>query len=81
MKYIEELSPGDMFTYSNNHFILTTDFKKRGSKLAYSLIDGSPKWFNSADTVEPSQLYTIDEDNNVVLFKNDNLKIKIKDLS
>ena len=66
MKYIEELSPGECFTFNNQLFILTTDFKKNGQKLAYCLFDGSPRWMNSQDNIESTLIYTLDKNSNII---------------
>jgi hypothetical protein len=65
MKYIEELNPGDCFTFDSSLFILTSDFKKNGQKLSYSLCSGQPRWMNSQDIVESTSIYTLDENNNI----------------
>ena len=65
MKYIEELSAGECFTFNNQLFILTIDFKKNGQKLAYCLVDGSSRWMNSQDIVESTSIYTLDDNNNI----------------
>lgn len=69
MKYIEELSHGDVFTIDTKTFLLTSDFKKSGDKLAYSMVDGSPKWFSSQAIVEVVPIYTLDSDNNTIPIK------------
>lgn len=65
MKYIEELSCGDCFKIDNQLFILTSDFRKNGQKLAYSLLSGNPRWMNSTDITETISIYTLDENNNI----------------
>lgn len=69
MKYIEELSNGDTFKIDNSIFLLTSDFKKNGDKLAYSMVDGSPKWFSGGVVVDIATTYTLDNDNNIVPIK------------
>jgi hypothetical protein len=69
MKYIEELVSGDCFVYENQYFLLTSDFKKNGKKLCYSLQDGFAKWFENNDIVDHEQMYCLDKDNNVVAIK------------
>lgn len=69
MKYIEELIAGDTFEIENKFFLLTSDFKKNGSRLAFSLQDGSAKWFNSQAIVESLPVYRLDNDNNTVPLK------------
>lgn len=68
-KYIEELMHGDSFIIDNDYFVLTTDFKKNGSRLAVSLQDGNSRWFDSTTIVEPNQLYLMDKDNNIIPIK------------
>lgn len=69
MKYIEELVPGDIFVSENHLFILTIDFKKNGSRLCVSLINGQPKWMNSDSIVHTEQLYKLDNNNNITPIK------------
>jgi hypothetical protein len=69
MNYIEELVAGDAFIHNNIYYILTSDFKKDGQKLSYSLIDGFPKWLNGSSIVEKINLYTIDQTNNILPIK------------
>jgi hypothetical protein len=77
MKYIEELCPGDTFQSDNKFFLLTSDFKKSGAKLAFSLQDGSAKWFDSQTIVDILPIYCLDKDNNIIPIKetpkNDNI--------
>jgi hypothetical protein len=65
MKYIEELTNGDAFSYNNLFFLLTADFKKDNSKLCYNIVDGSCQWFSPTEIVESMQLFYIDKDNNI----------------
>ncbi len=69
MKYIEELNNGDIFAVDQHTFLLTSDFKKNGSKLAYSLKNGNPKWFEASDIVDAVQIYTMDEKNTIIPIK------------
>jgi len=69
MKYIEELDPGNIFSYNNNIYLLTIDFKKNRSKLAFSLKDGTPLWFEPECIVEKISLYTLDPSNNITPIK------------
>ncbi len=69
MKYIEELKSGDCFLYENQYFLLTSDFKRDGKKLCYSLKDGFPKWFENNCIITHEQVYSLDKDNNVVAIK------------
>ncbi len=69
MKYIEELIAGDSFIYNNKYYILTSDFKGNGQKLAYSLDEGFAKWFDATNIVEKISLYTLDNQNNILPIK------------
>ena len=69
MKYIEELSNGDCFEYDRSKFLLTADFRKNGDRLAYSVIDGTAKWFNSQSIVDICPIYTLDNNNNIIPVK------------
>ncbi len=69
MKYLEEISIGDCFVLSGNYFILTTDFKKNGDKLAVCLSDGSSKWIKSNDMIDPIDIFTLDKDNNIIAIR------------
>jgi hypothetical protein len=73
MKYLEELNYGDAFLLVNNPveevFFLTSDYKKSGEKLCYSLKNGSSRWFESNLLVDLLPLYSLDKENNVVAVK------------
>jgi|694.fasta_scaffold05897_12 hypothetical protein len=66
MKYLEELNIGDSFSYQNQVFLLTSDFKANGNKLCYSLNTGFPTWLSSQSIVEHSPIYILDKDNNII---------------
>ena len=69
MKYLEELNTGECFVYKEQNVLLTSDFKRDGSKLCYSLANGYAKWLNSQEIVEPLSIYSLDKDNNIVSIK------------
>lgn len=69
MKYIEELAPGDCFTFNNNKYLLTSDFKSSGTRLSYSLNNGSPKWFEANTMVSQEPIYILDKNNNIIAIK------------
>ena len=69
MKYIEELSAGDTFTQADKVFIMTCDFKSNGKRLGIRFDDGFPIWFDASSMVEPTPVYQLDKDNNVVPIK------------
>lgn len=77
MKYIEELSSGDCFEYESKKFLLTSDFRKNGFRLAYSLTDGFSSWMSSQTMVDILPIYCLDKDNNITPVKevqrNDNI--------
>jgi hypothetical protein len=68
-KYIEELSYGDAFISDSLYYVLTSDFKKNGDRLAICLSDGSARWFNSSLITKPTQLYITDKDSNIIPIK------------
>jgi len=72
MKYIEELLSGDIFSYQSKLFILTSDFKKNGSRLGIGLSDGFPAWFKSDEIVISEQIFILDTDNNIIPIQNVN---------
>ena len=69
IKYIEELNIGDCFTTSDGGYILTTDFKSNGYRLAISLKTGQSKWISGDTIVTIIDIFTLDKDNNIVAFK------------
>lgn len=72
MKYIEELSIGDIFTTKNILYILTSDFKKDGSRMGISLSNGFSFWFNGQDPVDIQPIFTMDKENNIIPITNAN---------
>ena len=64
MKYLEELCSGDCFSYQENIYLLTADFKSSGQKLCYNLRNGSCRWFEQNLIIEDEQLYILDTNNN-----------------
>lgn len=88
MKYLEELSPGDLFVFQNKRFILTSNFKQKKNDAihyeAISIIDGMPRWFIAASIVDLLDLYYRDKDGNILLlkeFKDEGDIFKNKDIS
>lgn len=69
MKYIEELAAGDSFVYNELVFVLTSDFKKNGDRQACSLKTGFCQWFSSQTIVKQTQIFTLDDNNNIVPVK------------
>lgn len=70
MKYAEELSAGDFFILNDKVFLLTSDFKKDGSRLGISCLNGSPNWINSQAIVSVLEPLVLDKDNNLISIKN-----------
>lgn len=68
-KFIEELDHGDAFSFGASYYVLSTDFKKSGDQLCFSLIDGKPRWFKSNDIVSHIPLFTMDKDSNIIAIK------------
>lgn len=77
MKYIEELEPGDCFSFENNLFILTCDFK-RGHKLSINLKTGHSRWIEFDKSVEKTSIYSIDENTNFYPINPENSNAAIK---
>jgi hypothetical protein len=69
MKYLEEINIGDCFIFESKYFVLTSDFKKNGDKLAVSLNNGSCKWIKSDTIINPIDIFTFDENNNIIAIK------------
>lgn len=69
MKYVEELDCGDTFSFKDQIFLLTSDFKANGSRLCYSLIDGYPSWIPNQTMVNHNPVYILDKDNNTISIK------------
>lgn len=73
MKYIEEISAGDLFIIDNQRYVLSSDYKMASKdkvkKMAVSINDGSVRWFGSSEIVEIESLYYRDSDGNILLVK------------
>jgi hypothetical protein len=69
MKYIEEISAGDCFEFKDKKYLVTNNFKKNGSKLCCSLLDGHGIWFDSSTIVEIFPIYGLDSNNNTYPIK------------
>lgn len=66
MKYIEELSSGDVFRYKNELYLLTGDFKINGQRMAISLKDGFSSWHNGQTIVDKTPIFVLDTENNII---------------
>lgn len=72
MKYLEELIPGNLFSYKNEHFILTCDFrliKDNKKYLCISIKNGLSYWMNGNTSVEILDLYYRDIEGNIIAVK------------
>lgn len=72
MKYLEELRPGDFFTYQSNQFLLSGDFKIKNHKkhhLAINTKDGFCRWMEADIIVESLDLYYYNEEKLMVALK------------
>lgn len=72
MKYLEELTPGSFFSYNNEKFLLTSDFRSNKDQKKFNCINisnGSNRWIEDNTTVEVIYLYYQDEEKNLVLLK------------
>ena len=72
MKYLEELIPGDLFSYKNEYFILTCDFrniKDNKKYLCMSINNGFSNWMEGNTSVEILDLYFRDKEGNIIAVK------------
>jgi hypothetical protein len=69
MKYLEELSFGDCFSYNNGYYVMSSDFKQNGKKSCLSLETGFTHWFNGDIIVNITELYILDQNSNIIAIK------------
>jgi hypothetical protein len=69
MKYIEELKSGDTFSFNDQFFLLSSDFKKDGKRSAISFENGFAQWFRSDEIVNETPIFYLDENNNTIPIK------------
>lgn len=70
MKHIEELKPGQCFRIKDNeYYIITCDFDRYDKKYCINLLTGSNRWFNANDIIDEVDIYSLDQDNNIVPIK------------
>lgn len=69
MKYLEELKPGQLFSYKNDRFVLTSDYTKSNKRSCISLNNGFVHWLLDNTIVELLELYYRDQDGNIVAVK------------
>lgn len=65
MKYLEEIATGDSFTYEEQVYIVTSDYKRNGDRLCVNLKTGFAKWLMPNNIVDICPIYVLDENNNV----------------
>jgi hypothetical protein len=69
MKYVEELDSGDFFNVDHHKYIITTDVKPSGKRMAISVQNGSIRWFPGDTICAIQDIYYRDEENNILLVK------------
>jgi len=72
MKYIEETEIGECFSLDKNYYIVTSDFKKNGSKLCINLKTGFGLWVSSDSMIDTTDIFTLDKDSNIIAIKERN---------
>ncbi|HUU87223.1 MAG TPA: hypothetical protein VMX17_05675 [Candidatus Glassbacteria bacterium] len=70
MKYLEELIPGECFTFEKNHYIKLGDYKKSGERCCVSLNTGTTRWLQENIMVDLEPIYSLDRENNVIAIRN-----------
>jgi hypothetical protein len=68
-KFIEELNSGDSFEAEGKRFLLTSDYKKNGSRMVIDIDNGACRWFESDCHVSLINLYIMDSNNNFMPIK------------
>lgn len=72
MKYLEELNNGDLFSFNNNRFVLSADFRDRNKKTqkkCVNMSNGFVQWMDGDIIVEYLDLYYRDVDGNILPIK------------
>ena len=69
MKYIEELDSGEFFCVDNHKYIMSTDVKVNGKRMAISVQNGGIRWFAPEAVATIQDIYYRDEENNILLVK------------
>jgi hypothetical protein len=67
--FIEELNAGDCFENLDGKYIVTSDFKKDGSKLSIDLKSGTSRWFKPDIMVTKIGIFHTDKDGNIIALK------------
>lgn len=69
IKFLEELSGGDVFVLNNSYFALSMDYKKNGDRMCLSLKSGQFQWLAGNTMIDKIPIYTMDIDNNLIAIK------------
>jgi hypothetical protein len=67
--FVEELTAGDCFQLMEDIFILTSDFKKDGSRLCINLRDGLSRWVKADTITTRIGIFYTDKDGNIIALK------------
>lgn len=67
--FIEELDNGDCFASSGELFIVTTDYKKDGSRSSVNLNSGASRWFKADTIVNKISIFYTDNESNIIAIK------------
>ena len=73
MKYLEELSGGDLFIYEEKKYVLTSDYRirdKKNQKQCVSIDNGFSRWLGESTIVDFLDLYYRDIDGNILPVQN-----------
>lgn len=69
MKYIEELTPGDVFELDQKNYLLSSDFKSNGNRSCINISTGQFQWFAGNTIVQICPIYKLDKENNIIPIK------------
>lgn len=69
MNYLETVSGGDTFTYKDDMYVSTSDFKKNGSRLCVNLKDGSMRWLDPSVLITKNPIYSMDNNSDIIPVK------------
>jgi hypothetical protein len=69
MKYLEEMLPGDGIYINSEYFVVSADYKSNGDRMCVSLTTGFCRYLKSDAIVEPSPLYSLDKETNIIPIK------------
>jgi hypothetical protein len=72
MKYLEEISPGDIFVFHGDRFVLSGDYRQSNKsikKMAISIKNGSIQWIADNEMIELLEIFYRDQEGNLLLLK------------